>query len=114
MAKYAFGIYGDPSFKYGQSDADRLFYSSQLTAWAYDYGVISLRWKAVTANPASIALGETLTHWRLTKTFTGTPDGIGAAQGKFLKDGDIITTTIAGIGTMVNHCRRVSDYVKGA
>jgi hypothetical protein len=75
MAKYAFGIYGDPSFKYGQSDADRLYYSSQITAWAYDYGVISLRWKAVTANPASIALGETLTHWRLTKTFTGTPDG---------------------------------------
>lgn len=75
MAKYAFGIYGDPSFKYGQSDADRLYYSSQLTAWAYDYGVISLRWKAVTANPASIALGEQLTHWRLTKTFTGTPDG---------------------------------------
>lgn len=46
--------------------------------------------------------------------FTGTPDGVGAAQGKFLKDGDIITTTIAGIGTMINHCRRVSDYVKGA
>ena len=75
MAKYAFGIYGDPTFKYGQSDADRLYYSSQITAWAYDYGVVSLRWKAVTANPASIALGETLTHWRLTKTFTGTPDG---------------------------------------
>ncbi len=74
MAKYAFGIYGDPSFKYGQSDADRLYYSSQLTAWCYDYGVISLRWKAVTANPASIALGEQLTHWRLTKNFSGTPD----------------------------------------
>ena len=75
MAKYAFGIYGNPSFKYGQSDADRLYYSSQLTAWAYDYGVISLRWKAVTADPAAIALGEQLTHWRLTKNFTGTPDG---------------------------------------
>ena len=85
MAKYAFGIYGDPSFKYGQSDADRLFYSSQLTAWAYDYGVISLRWKAVTANPASIALGETLTHWRLTKTFTGTPDG--AYSGEVIESG---------------------------
>lgn len=80
MAKYAFGIYGDPSFKYGQSDADRLYYSSQITAWAYDYGVISLRWKAVTANPASIALGETLTHWRLTKTFTGTPDSAYAGE----------------------------------
>ena len=85
MAKYAFGIYGDPSFKYGQSDADRLYYSSQITAWAYDYGVISLRWKAVTANPASIALGETLTHWRLTKTFTGTPDG--AYSGEVIESG---------------------------
>jgi hypothetical protein len=85
MAKYAFGIYGDPSFKYGQSDADRLYYSSQITAWAYDYGVISLRWKAVTANPASIALGETLTHWRLTKTFTGTPDG--AYSGEVVESG---------------------------
>jgi len=80
MAKYAFGIYGDPGFKYGQSDADRLYYSSQITAWAYDYGVISLRWKAVSANPANIALGETLTHWRLTKTFTGTPDGAYAGE----------------------------------
>lgn len=80
MAKYAFGIYGDPSFKYGQNDADRLYYSSQLTAWAYEYGSVSLRWKAVTANPANIALGETLTHWRLTKTFTGTPDGAYAGE----------------------------------
>jgi hypothetical protein len=85
MAKYAFGIYGDPSFKYGQSDADRLYYSSQITAWAYDYGVISLRWKAVTADPAAIALGETLTHWRLTKTFTGTPDN--AYSGEVVESG---------------------------
>jgi hypothetical protein len=75
MAKYAFGIYGNPSFKYGQSDADRLYYSSKLTAWAFNYGAISLRWKAVTADPAAVALGELLTHWRLTKTFSGTPDG---------------------------------------
>ena len=27
---------------------------------------------------------------------------------------DVITTTISGLGTMVNHCRRVSDYAKGA
>lgn len=43
--------------------------------------------------------------------FTGTPEGIGAAQGKFLADGDIITTTIEGIGTMVNRCRRVDNYI---
>ena len=42
--------------------------------------------------------------------FTGTPEGIGMAQGKFLADGDVITTTIEGIGSMVNTCRRVSDY----
>ena len=34
--------------------------------------------------------------------FTGTPEGVGAAQGKFLADGDVITTTIDGIGTMTN------------
>jgi 2-keto-4-pentenoate hydratase/2-oxohepta-3-ene-1,7-dioic acid hydratase in catechol pathway len=42
--------------------------------------------------------------------FTGTPDGIGVAQGKFLADGDVITTTIDGLGTMTNRCVRVSDY----
>ena len=40
------------------------------------------------------------------------PEGIGAAQGKFLADGDVITTTIDGIGTMTNRCVRVSDYAK--
>lgn len=43
--------------------------------------------------------------------FTGTPSGIGAAQGTFLADGDIITTTIEGLGTMQNRCRRVADHV---
>lgn len=42
--------------------------------------------------------------------FTGTPDGIGAPKGRFLKDGDVITTTITGLGTMTNPCVRVSDY----
>ena len=37
--------------------------------------------------------------------FTGTPEGIGAAQGKFLADGDILTTRIDGIGTLTNRCR---------
>lgn len=46
--------------------------------------------------------------------FTGTPDGIGMATGRFLADGDVITTTIEGIGTMTNRCVRVSDYVKEA
>jgi 2,4-diketo-3-deoxy-L-fuconate hydrolase len=36
--------------------------------------------------------------------FTGTPEGIGAIQGKVLAPGDIITTTIDGIGTLTNTC----------
>ena len=41
--------------------------------------------------------------------FTGTPEGVGAAQGKYLADGDVITTTIDGIGTMTNRVVRISD-----
>ena len=37
--------------------------------------------------------------------FTGTPDGVGMVQDLFLRPGDVVTTTIEGIGTMVNHCR---------
>ena len=46
--------------------------------------------------------------------FTGTPEGVGAVQGKFLADGDLITTTIDGIGTMENRCVRVSDYIESS
>jgi 2-keto-4-pentenoate hydratase/2-oxohepta-3-ene-1,7-dioic acid hydratase in catechol pathway len=42
--------------------------------------------------------------------FTGTPAGVGVAQGKLLADGDVIDTTIEGIGAMRNVCRRVSDH----
>ncbi len=38
--------------------------------------------------------------------FTGTPEGVGAASFRFLADGDVITTTIEGIGTMANRCRQ--------
>lgn len=37
--------------------------------------------------------------------FTGTPEGVGAVQGTFLKPGDVVTTTIDGIGTLRNVCR---------
>jgi 2-keto-4-pentenoate hydratase/2-oxohepta-3-ene-1,7-dioic acid hydratase in catechol pathway len=37
--------------------------------------------------------------------FTGTPDGVGMVQGLVLQAGDVVTTTIEGIGTMVNRCR---------
>ena len=42
--------------------------------------------------------------------FTGTPDGIGAAQGRFLADGDVVTTRIDGIGTLANRCVRITDH----
>ena len=42
--------------------------------------------------------------------FTGTPEGIGATQGLFLSDGDLVTTTIEGIGTLTNTCIRVEDW----
>ena len=46
--------------------------------------------------------------------FTGTPAGVGATQGKLLKDGDILSTTIEGIGTMENKCVRVSDHTNAS
>jgi 2-keto-4-pentenoate hydratase/2-oxohepta-3-ene-1,7-dioic acid hydratase in catechol pathway len=36
--------------------------------------------------------------------FTGTPDGVGAASLRFLVTGDVISTTIEGIGTLSNNC----------
>ena len=37
--------------------------------------------------------------------FTGTPEGVGAASLRFLAQGDVITTTIEGIGTLINPCQ---------
>ncbi len=39
--------------------------------------------------------------------FTGTPEGVGAASRRFLAEGDVIATTIAGLGTMENRCVRL-------
>lgn len=36
--------------------------------------------------------------------FTGTPSGVGALTGTFLKPGDIVTTTIEALGSMTNRC----------
>ena len=46
--------------------------------------------------------------------FTGTPAGIGAAEGRFLRDGDVITTTIEGLGSIVNKCVRGIDHPHAA
>ena len=42
--------------------------------------------------------------------FTGTPAGVGATQGKFLKDGDLLKTTIDGLGTLENTCIKVQNH----
>ena len=42
--------------------------------------------------------------------FTGTPGGVGVMEGKFLKEGDIVTTSIEGIGTLKNVCKRISNH----
>ena len=42
--------------------------------------------------------------------FTGTPSGVGAVQGLFLRDGDEVVTTIEGLGTMTNRCVRGPDH----
>lgn len=50
----------------------------------------------------SLNIGDTI--------WTGTPSGVGIASGKFLKDGDVLTSSIEGLGSMENKCVRVSDH----
>ena len=60
------------------------------------------------------ALVAYLSHLVTLKTgdliFTGTPAGVGAPAAKFLKEGDVVTTTIAGLGSISNRCVRVADH----
>jgi 2-keto-4-pentenoate hydratase/2-oxohepta-3-ene-1,7-dioic acid hydratase in catechol pathway len=42
--------------------------------------------------------------------FTGTPAGVGAVRREYLHDGDVIETTIDGIGTLTNRCVRIGDH----
>ena len=41
--------------------------------------------------------------------FTGTPEGVGFRNGVFLIDGDVVRTSIEGIGTLENRCVSVPD-----
>jgi len=36
--------------------------------------------------------------------FTGTPEGVGMASGNLLRVGDVVTTTVGGVGTLTNRC----------
>jgi 2,4-diketo-3-deoxy-L-fuconate hydrolase len=42
--------------------------------------------------------------------FTGTPGGIGVFQKKLLKEGDVIRTSISGLGSIENRCVRGPDH----
>ena len=42
--------------------------------------------------------------------FTGTPAGVGVVDGKYLRDGDMLTTSIEGLGTLRNRCVRIADH----
>lgn len=50
-------------------------------------------------------LSEILTLHPGDLLFTGTPNGVGMASGSTLAPGDVITSTIEGIGAMANRCR---------
>jgi len=42
--------------------------------------------------------------------WTGTPGGVGLPDSNYLNDGDVLTTTIEGLGTMANPCVRAADH----
>tara|TARA_E500000178_G_scaffold354441_1_gene423408 strand:- start:201 stop:1130 length:930 start_codon:yes stop_codon:yes gene_type:complete len=61
--------------------------------------------------PALVAyLSEIVTLRSGDIIFTGTPSGVGAVSGKFLRHGDILSTTIHGLGTLKNRCVRAADH----
>ena len=71
MGKYGYFRYG-PGTKYGEVDSNRLYYSSGISAWAYDYNSISLTWSSVVADPDDAL--NLPTHWRLTRNYGGEAD----------------------------------------
>lgn len=70
MAKYGFGTYGIP--KYGEVDANRLYYSSGIFGWSYDYQTISLTWKSIISDPDDAPYVPIA--WRLVRSYVGVPD----------------------------------------
>jgi hypothetical protein len=70
MAKYGFGTYGVP--KYGEVDANRLYYASGIFGWSYDYQTISLTWKSIISDPDDAPYVPIA--WRLVRSYVGVPD----------------------------------------
>ena len=70
MAKYRFGIYGIP--KYGELEGNRLYYSSNIFGWAYDYQVVSLTWQSIVSDPEDLPYVPV--RWKLIRSYSGVPD----------------------------------------
>ena len=82
MAKYGYNKYG-AGFRYGETTAISLYYNSQITAWAYDYGTTQVSWTSIVPNPTDAYP----THWKLVKSYSGSldnpEDGITVLGGPF-------------------------------
>ena len=68
MAKFGTRKYG--TFRYGQIDSVGIYYNSKIVAKAYDYKTTYVSWENMSYDPNDPAP----THWKLVKSFTGTPD----------------------------------------
>ncbi|HMH48362.1 MAG TPA: fumarylacetoacetate hydrolase family protein [Solirubrobacteraceae bacterium] len=45
---------------------------------------------------------------------TGTPAGVGASQGRFLRDGDTVEVEVEGLGTLANPVRAIRPLAESA
>lgn len=79
MAKYGAGVYGVSI--YGERQVSYTYYASAIRSLSYTFGTVSLYWNSITADPED----PTPTHWRLIKSYSGTPDN--PLDGELL-DGD--------------------------
>jgi len=85
MGKYGYFQYG-PGTKYGEVDSNRLYYSSGISAWAYDYNAVSLTWSSIVPDPEDAS--HLPTHWRLVRNYGGEADSPFVGD---LLDYDVIT-----------------------
>ena len=74
MSKYGIGIYGVDTTRYGDKEAGRTYYASNINALSYGYNSVALVWNSIVPDPADVDRGYSPTHWRLIKSFSGTPD----------------------------------------
>jgi hypothetical protein len=102
MAKYSAGVYG--LSKYGERQVSYTYYESGIRSLSFAFGTVSLYWNSITADPNDPAP----THWRLIKSYSGTPDNPYDGQ---LLDGGVFTSfrntyvdfSAGAINTQVNY-----------